>query len=112
MKIERVLGILKNSFIAILMGRFFLKIHIDRYFMHIVYTCFLFWMSIWISMQVEKAMVEIEDNKVLLNDLKIYHAQQTVTLASFNRITTLEQMLKEKGSDVTFPQKPAIHIEK
>lgn len=102
----------KDYFMAILQGKFLLKIHFDRYFPQILYTCFLFWLSIWFGMQVEKTMVKVEKTKVVLNDLKIYHAQQTVTLAGFNRISTLETMLKERGSDVAFPEKPATKLEK
>ena len=48
-----------------------------------------------------------EKNKETLTDLKIYHAQKTVELARLGRLTTVEGLLEQNGSDVTLPDKPA-----
>lgn len=102
----------RNSFISIVRGEFLLKIGCDKYFMHILYTFFLIWLMIWTSIKIENTLAKVEKNKVLLNDMKIYHAQKTVKMVSLNRITEVERLLRENGSEVTLPQRPADRIEK
>lgn len=97
---------------AILKGEFLLRIHIDKYFIHILYTFLLIWFTILLDMRVEKTMVKVEDSKKELSDLKIYHAQKTVQLVSIDRISTVQEMLQKDGSKVAFPEKPASRIEK
>ena len=106
----KVILILKNSLRAILHGEFLMKF--DRYFVHFIWTCLLFWGVILSSMFVQKTLVRVEKNKKELTDLKIYHAQKTVELARLGRITTVERLLEENGSDVTLPDKPADIINK
>lgn len=103
---------IRNSFISIVRGEFLLKIGCDKYFMHILYTFFLIWLMIWTSIKIENTLAKVEKNKVLLNDMKIYHAQKTVKMVSLNRITEVERLLRENGSEVTLPQRPADRIEK
>lgn len=108
----RMIGnILLNSVKAILQGEFLVRTRCDKFFLHIIYTFFLFWSMIWISMKVENTLVAVEKNKKTLNDMKIYHAQKTVQLVSLNRISVVNSLLQEKGSDVTLPQKPADRID-
>ena len=106
----RIILILKNCLSAILHGEFLMKF--DRYFVHILWTALLFWGMILASMFVQKTLVRVEKNKKELTDLKIYHAQKTVELARLGRITTVERLLEENGSDVTLPDKPADIIRK
>lgn len=112
MNFSNIWEAIKNSFIAILHGEFLIRIKCDKYFLHIVYTFFLIWMMIWIGIKVENTLVKVEKNKVTLNDMKIYHAQKTVRMVSLNRITVVDKLLKENGSEVTLPKKPAYRIEK
>jgi len=104
--------VLMNSFWAILKGEFLMRVHVNRYFIHIIYTFFLFWMSIWLSMRIEDTFTKVEDNKRILNNLEIYHAQKTVELVSLNRLTTIQKLLEQDSSKVTIPEKPAILIKK
>lgn len=50
-------------------------------------------------------------NKEILNELKIYHTEKTVQIVSMDRITTINRMLEDKGSQVSFPEKPAMRID-
>ena len=97
--------ILKNCLMAILRGEFLMRF--DRFFVHIIWTFLLFWVMILSSMMVQKTLVCVEKNKETLTDLKIYHAQKTVELARLGRLTTVEGLLEQNGSDVTLPDKPA-----
>ena len=101
---------LKSAFMAAIKGEFLLRLHVSKYFIHIIYTFFLFWVSIWLSLKIEKTMTRVEENRKVLQDTEIYHAQKTVELASMGRMSKIEEMLAEKGSKVSVPEKPADRI--
>ena len=101
---------LKNAFLATIKGEFLLRLHVSKYFIHIIYTFFLFWVSIWLSLKIEKTLTKVEENRKTLQDIEIYHAQKTVELAGMGRMSKIEDMLRDKGSELTIPQKPADRI--
>lgn len=101
---------LKNAFFAAIRGEFLLRLHVSKYFIHIIYTFFLFWVSIWLSLKIEKTLTKVEENRKVLQDVEIYHAQKTVELAGMGRMSKIEDMLKDKGSALGVPQKPADKI--
>ena len=109
---RKVIDIIKNSVWAILHGEFLLRLRIDKFFPHILWTFLLFWGMILTSMMVQKTLVQVEKNKDVLSEMKIYHAQKTVQLVSMGRISTLERLLQEKESEVGLPEKPADRITK
>lgn len=98
---------LVNAFLAILQGKLLLKLNATRYFIHILYTFFIFWISIWLSLKIEKTLTRVEDNREVLADMEIYHAQKTVELAGLSRMSKVQAMLEESGSKLTMPEKPA-----
>ena len=93
-------------------GDFMNNMNLDRYFIHIIWTFFLFFLSIWLSLRVEKTLTRVEAGKKELADVEIYHTQKVVELAGLNRMTTVRDLLEEKGSKVGLPVKPAAHIRK
>ena len=101
---------LKNAFLATIKGEFLLRLHVNKYFIHIIYTFFLFWVSIWLSLKIEKTLTRVEENRKALQDIEIYHAQKTVELAGMGRMSKIEDMLRDKGSELTIPNKPADRI--
>lgn len=92
---------------AIINGDILLLLRADRLFPYIIYFCILGWTSIWMSYKIEQTMTEVERNKLELEKLKIYHAQKTCEFAGMDRISTIEQLLIENGSEVKAPEKPA-----
>ena len=86
--------------------------NLGQYFIHIIWTFFLFFLSIWLSLQVEKTLTKVEAGKKELENVEIYHAQKVVELAGLNRMTTVRDLLEEKGSKVGLPEKPAARIQK
>lgn len=106
-KIQDIGTWLKNSFRAILKGEFLLRLDVGRYFIHIVYTFFLFAMIIWISLMIESTMNKVERNKAVLRELEIVHTQKTFEVVSLSRRTSVNNMLQQMGSKVTEPQHPA-----
>ena len=109
---RKALEIIKNSVWAILHGEFLLRLRIDKFFPHILWTFLLFWGMILSGMMVQKTLVKVEKNKSVLSEMKIYHAQKTVQIARLGRLSTVERLLEENGSDVTLPEKPADVIKK
>lgn len=103
---------LKNGIHATLRGEFLLRLRFDRYFLHIIYFFIICTAIIWTNLQIEQTLLKVEQNKAILNDLKIYHAQKTCELVSFDRLSTVQDMLKEKGSQLTIPEKPAYRLKR
>ena len=103
---------LKNAFKAAIRGEFLLRFRIGKYFIHIIYTFFLFWVSIWLSLKIEKTLTRVEDNRKELEDVEIAHAHKTVELVSLGRMSKVQEMLEQKGSAVTMPEKPATRIKR
>lgn len=96
---------------AILKGELLLRMRLDKYFIHIAYTFFLIWLIIMSSMMVQNTLAQVEKNRAKVNDLKIFHAQKTVKLVGLGRLNTVEDLLKEQGSEVGLPEKPADRLE-
>lgn len=102
---------LKNAMNAFFRGELLMRLGCDRIFMHIAYTFMLFWAMILLDMMIENTLSKVEKNKDVLTDLKIYHTEKMIQLVSLDRITTMERLLKEKGSDVTLPEQPALKLD-
>jgi hypothetical protein len=55
----------------------------------------------------EQTLTVVEKNKEELETLRIYHAQKTCEYVGLDRISTIEDMLRNAGSEVKAPEKPA-----
>lgn len=108
--LKYIFGLIRNSVGAILQGEFLIRLKFDRYFLHIIYLFFLAVVSIWIKLEIDQTMVRLEESKKELEDYKIYYSQKTCELVELDRLSTVEDMLEEKGSALTLPQKPADRI--
>ena len=102
----------RNIFSAIMKGELLLRMRFDRFFMNVLYIFFLIWIMIFFSLRVDRTLMRMEKNRIELENLKIYHAQKTNELAGYNRLSTIETMLKQSGSNVAIPDKPADRIKK
>ena len=111
-KIQDVGRLLKESFKAIIHGQFLLRLNIGRYFIHIVYTFFLFGMLIWFSLVVDSTLAKVEKNQAAIKELEIEHANLEFELRTLNRRAALEDLLRASGSKVTEPEKPATVLKK
>lgn len=100
----------RNIFSASMKGELLLRMKFDRFFVHIVYIFILVWSIIYTSLKIDQTLLRMERNRTELEDLKIYHAQKTSELAGYNRLSTIDEMLKNSGSRVTVPEKPADRI--
>ncbi len=102
----------RSIFKSIISGDILLRLRVDRLFPYILYAFVLGWLSIWMSYKMEQTMTLAEKNRKELETLKIYHAQKTCEYVGLDRISTVEAMLEEKGSNVKAPEKPADIIKK
>lgn len=105
-------SVIKNIAISIISGDILTRMKVHKGFPYILYFFVLGWLNIWISYKAEQTMIQVEINKKELESLKIYHAQKTCEYVSLDRISTIEDMLEEKQSEVKSPQKPADIIRK
>ena len=111
-KIQDVGRLLKESIIAILHGQFLLRLNIGRYFIHIVYTFFLFGMLIWFSLAIDSTLVKVEKNQAAIKELEIEHSNLEFELRTLNRRAAMEDVLEQSGSKVSEPEKPATILKK
>ncbi len=104
---ESRIGTVKNYLKSIISGNVLITLGVDRLFPYILYAFLLGWLSIWMSYRMEQTMTLAEKNRAELETLKIYHAQKTCEYVGLGRISTIETMLEEKGSEIKAPEKPA-----
>ena len=108
----QVRTVLLDSVKALFKGEFLLRIGADKYFIHIIYAFLLALAVIWLSLRIDASLVEVEKNKAVLNDLEIEYAAKTGELVKLDRISTVQQHLKELGSPLEIPQQPAVTVKK
>lgn len=91
-------------------GEILLKLGVHKALPSILYAFFLCMLSIFLSYKVEQTMAVREKNKRKIETLKIYCAQKTCDFVSLDRISLVENMLENLGSDLEQPQRPAKRI--
>lgn len=106
-RLKDIGSVIKNIAKSVISGDILVRMRLHKGFPYIIYFFVLGWLSILISYNAEQTMIQVEKNKKELETLKIYHAQKTCEYVSLDRISTVEEMLKQKQSEVTTPQKPA-----
>lgn len=109
-RLSDINSLLKNVFHAVMKGEFLLRLNVGKYFIHIIYTFFLFGMVIWTSLAIETTMAKVERNKAVLKELEIANAQKYYDLAKASGRYDVEQRLKSMGSDVGEARKPATEM--
>ena len=109
-RLSDINSLLKNVFHAVMKGEFLLRLNVGKYFIHIIYTFFLFGMVIWTSLAIETTMAKVERNKAVLKELEIANAQKYYDLAKASGRYDVEQRLKSRGSEVGEARKPATEM--
>ncbi|MBO4263911.1 MAG: hypothetical protein J5871_04455 [Bacteroidales bacterium] len=105
--LRTILTALKNSGGAILRGKLLLRLNVSRYFVHIIYVFFLFAMVIWVSLMIETTMTRVQRNAAALKELEIENTMKTCALVSLSRRSSVSSQLKNMGSKVGEPSRPA-----
>ena len=112
MNLSMLWGGIKNGFKALRNGEFLLRIRADKYYMHIMYLFLLMWVTILLSLQVDKTLTKAGDNQVTIDQLRIHHAEKEAALVKLHSASAAETRLKELGEELTLPQEPATVIKK
>ena len=92
---------------ALLSGNLLILLGVDRLLPYILVLFALGWVNIFMNYWIEQVLAEVEKNKVTLENYRIYHAQKTYQFVKMGRISTVEDMLEQKGSELSAPEKPA-----
>ena len=92
---------------ALLSGNLLILLGVDRLLPYILVLFALGWINIFMNYRIEQVMAEAERNKATLENYRIYHAQKTYQFVKMGRISTVEDMLEQKGSKLSAPIKPA-----
>jgi len=103
---------IKNTFMAILKGELLHRLDVGKYFVHILYTFFIFAVIIWISLRIDMSMARVEENAAKLKELEIINTQKTYRVVSLSRRSTVNEMLREMGSEVQEATQPSTVIPK
>ena len=93
-------------------GELLLKVGADKFYMHIMYLFLLMWLSIMLSLKVDKALARVGDNMAAIEELLIYHSQKEAQLVRLHSASAAEKRLRELGSPVSIPKEPAVIIKK
>ena len=92
---------------SILSGDILLLLRVDRLLPYILVLFVLGWINIFLNYKIEQVMVQVENNKAILEDYRIYHAQKTYQFVKMGRLSTVQEMLEKGGSELSTPVKPA-----
>ena len=101
-----------NFWRALTKGDLLLSMGVHKYYMHVLYLFILAWVSILLSLKVDGTLTKVEENKVALRDLEIFHAEKEAELVRLHSASTTAKRLKQLGSDVALPEQPATKIDK
>ena len=101
-----------NAFRALSRGELLLSLGVHKYYLHILYLFVLAWITILLSQKVDQTHTRVQENKKDLRDLEVYHAEKEAELVRLHSASTTAKRLKELGSEVALPEKPAIKLDK
>ena len=104
------MGKLKDTLKSFVTGKILLKLGLDKLFPFILHIFILAVISMWLSYKAEITMQKVEDNKKIIENLKIENLEKTCKIISVTKISAIEKMLDQQGSEVKAPQKPAYRI--
>jgi len=102
----------KNSLKALRNGEFLLRVRADKLYMHILYLFLLMWLTIMLSLQVDKTLTRAGANKAAIEELEIHHAEKEAALVKLRSASGMEERLEKMGSKATLPSEPATVIRK
>ena len=112
MSLKEFAHTLRNLFKALRSGEFLLRVRADKYYMHILYLFVLMWMSILLSLQVDKTLMRAGANRAALEELHIHHTESEAALVKLRSASATESRLKKMGSQAAMPKEPATIIKK
>ncbi len=111
-KVQDIGQLLGNLVKAIAKGELMLRLNIGQYFIHVIWMFFLITMFIWFNLGVDNTLAEVEKNKLTLKELQTQNSALEFKMKSIVRRSTLEEMLRQSGSEVQEPENAAVRLKK
>lgn len=112
MSVKNIWIAFRNTLRALRNGEFLLRIRADKYYMHIMYLFLLMWLTIMLSLQVDKTLTQAGNNKAAIEELRTHHAEKEAALVKLRSASATEARLKRMGSQAALPKEPARVIKK
>ena len=102
----------RNAYRALRNGDLLLKVRADKYYIHVMYVFLLMWLSIMLSLKVDKTLTRAGANKAAIEELRIRHTESEAALVKIKSASATETRLKKLGSEAAMPKEPATVIKK
>lgn len=103
---------IKTVIKSIFSGDILMLLRVDRLLPYILFLFVLGWINIFLNYKIEQTMVTVKENREVLEHYRNDHANKTYEFAKSCTMSSVKTMLKENGSELTAPQKPAEKISK
>ena len=103
---------IRNTFKALRSGEFLLRIRADKYYMHIMYLFLLMWLTIMLSLRVDKTLAKAGENKVKIEELRIRKSEKDAEVVKLESASATQERLIKMGSKAAMPTEPATVIRK
>ncbi len=91
-------------------GEVLFTLKCDKFFPHILYGFFLIFLVLLLNLMIEKTLVEVEENRQELYDLKVSLTHKSTELIGLEKLSSVQELLEKSGSDLTIPDEPAVYI--
>ena len=112
MTMKEIGSAIGNTLRALRKGEFLLRIRADKYYMHIMYLFLLMWLTIMLSLRVDKTLAKVGENKVKIEELRIRKSEKDAEVVKLESASATEARLKRMGSKAAMPTEPAILIKR
>ena len=112
MKMKDIGRAIRNSFKALRNGEFLLRVRADKYYMHIMYLFLLMWLTIMLSLRVDKTLAKVGENNAKLEELRILKSQKDAEVVKLEGASATQERLNQMGSTLAMPTEPATMIKK
>lgn len=95
---------------SLLSGKILLLLGVDRLLPYILFLFMLGWVNIFLNYRIEQTLAKVEKNNEILEQYRNDYAVKRYEFVNASTKSTIKDMLEERGSEVTVPQKPAVKI--
>ena len=112
MSLGSIWSAIRETLKALRNGEFLLRVRADKYYMHIMYLFLLMWLTIMLSLRVDKTLAKVGENKAAIEELRIRHSEKEAQLVKLESAAETEARLVKMGSKAAMPKSPATVIKR
>lgn len=107
MTMKEIGNAIRNTFKALRNGEFLLRVRADKYYMHIMYLFLLMWLTIMLSLRVDKTLAKVGENNAKIEELRIRKSQKDAEVVKLESASATQERLVKMGSTLAMPTEPA-----